>query len=39
LAHKYLGKKGILVGFRMGTIVDMSIDPEKLPFLDKILIR
>jgi 2,3,4,5-tetrahydropyridine-2-carboxylate N-succinyltransferase len=28
-------KKGILVGFRMGTIVDMSIDAEKLPFLDK----
>src|SRR5258705_3705131 len=28
-------KRGILVGFRMGTIVDMSIDPEKLPFLDK----
>jgi 2,3,4,5-tetrahydropyridine-2,6-dicarboxylate N-succinyltransferase len=28
-------KKGILVGFRMGTIVDMSIDPAKQPFLDK----
>src|SRR3981081_3991355 len=28
-------KKGILVGFRMGTIVDMSIDPEKQPFFDK----
>ena len=28
-------KKGILVGFRMGTIVDMSIDPAKQPFVDK----
>jgi 2,3,4,5-tetrahydropyridine-2-carboxylate N-succinyltransferase len=28
-------KKGILVGFRMGTIVDMSIDRAKQPFLDK----
>ena len=28
-------KKGILVGFRMGTIVDMSIDPEKQPYFDK----
>ena len=28
-------KKGILVGFRMGTIVDMSIDPAKQPFFDK----
>lgn len=28
-------KKGILLGFRLGGIVDMSIDPEKLPFLDK----
>jgi 2,3,4,5-tetrahydropyridine-2-carboxylate N-succinyltransferase len=28
-------KKGILVGFRMGAIVDMSIDPAKQPFLDK----
>ena len=25
-------KKGILVGFRMGTIVDMSLDPAKQPF-------
>ena len=25
-------KKGILVGFRMGTIVDMSIDPVRQPF-------
>ncbi|MBZ5698810.1 MAG: 2,3,4,5-tetrahydropyridine-2,6-dicarboxylate N-succinyltransferase [Acidobacteriia bacterium] len=28
-------KKGILVGFRMGTIVDMSLDPAKQPFFDK----
>src|SRR5580692_12757870 len=28
-------KKGILVGFRMGTIVDMSIDSAKQTFLDK----
>ncbi len=28
-------KKGILVGFRMGQIVDMSVDPERQPFLDK----
>jgi 2,3,4,5-tetrahydropyridine-2-carboxylate N-succinyltransferase len=28
-------KKGILVGFRMGMIVDMSINPAKQPFLDK----
>lgn len=28
-------KKGVLLGFRMGTIVDMSIDPARLPFLDK----
>ena len=28
-------KKGILVGFRMGTIVDMSVDPVKQPFFDK----
>ncbi|MGA2715291.1 MAG: 2,3,4,5-tetrahydropyridine-2,6-dicarboxylate N-succinyltransferase [Bryobacteraceae bacterium] len=28
-------KKGILVGFRMGSIVDMSIDPVRQPFLDK----
>jgi len=28
-------KKGILLGFRMGTIVDMSIDAHRLPFLDK----
>ncbi len=28
-------KKGILLGFRMGGIVDMSIDTEKQPFFDK----
>jgi len=28
-------KKGILVGFRMGAIADMSIDPAKQPFFDK----
>jgi len=28
-------KKGILLGFRMGTIVDMSIDTHKQPWLDK----
>jgi 2,3,4,5-tetrahydropyridine-2,6-dicarboxylate N-succinyltransferase len=28
-------KKGILLGFRMGTIVDMSIDAKRQPFLDK----
>ncbi len=28
-------KKGILLGFRMGVIVDMSIDPARQPFLDK----
>jgi 2,3,4,5-tetrahydropyridine-2-carboxylate N-succinyltransferase len=28
-------KKGILLGFRMGTIVDMSVDRTRLPFLDK----
>ena len=28
-------KKGILLGFRMGEIVDMSIDPLRQPFLDK----
>ncbi|HUL32588.1 MAG TPA: 2,3,4,5-tetrahydropyridine-2,6-dicarboxylate N-succinyltransferase [Candidatus Eisenbacteria bacterium] len=28
-------KKGILLGFRLGTIVDMSLDSAKLPFLDK----
>jgi len=28
-------KKGILVGFRMGTVVDMSISPVRQPFFDK----
>ena len=28
-------KKGILLGFRMGSIVDMSLDAAKLPFFDK----
>ncbi len=28
-------KKGILLGFRMGAIVDMSIDPRRQPFMDK----
>lgn len=28
-------KKGILLGFRMGTITDMSIDRARQPFLDK----
>lgn len=28
-------KKGILVGFRMGTITDMSIDTAKQPYFDK----
>jgi len=28
-------KKGILLGFRMGGVVDMSIDPSRQPFLDK----
>lgn len=28
-------KKGILLGFRMGTIADMSIDAGKQPFFDK----
>jgi len=28
-------KKGILLGFRMGGIVDMSIDPARQPFFDK----
>ncbi len=28
-------KKGILVGFRMGATVDMSVDPAKQPFFDK----
>jgi 2,3,4,5-tetrahydropyridine-2,6-dicarboxylate N-succinyltransferase len=28
-------KKGILLGFRMGAITDMSIDPLRQPFFDK----
>jgi len=28
-------KKGILVGFRMGGIIDMSVDPARQPFFDK----
>ncbi len=28
-------KKGILLGFRMGAIADMSVHPERLPFFDK----
>ncbi len=28
-------KKGILLGFRMGQIVDMSLDSKKQPFFDK----
>jgi 2,3,4,5-tetrahydropyridine-2-carboxylate N-succinyltransferase len=28
-------KKGILLGFRMGGIVDMSVDSERQPFFDK----
>ncbi len=28
-------KKGVLLGFRMGVITDMSINAEKQPFLDK----
>jgi 2,3,4,5-tetrahydropyridine-2,6-dicarboxylate N-succinyltransferase len=28
-------KKGLLVGFRMGAVVDMSIDPVRQPFFDK----
>src|SRR5579884_4143674 len=28
-------KKGILIGFRMGVIIDMSIDRTRMPWLDK----
>jgi 2,3,4,5-tetrahydropyridine-2-carboxylate N-succinyltransferase len=28
-------KKGILLGFRMGSVVDMSVDASRLPFFDK----
>ncbi len=28
-------KKGILLGFRMGALVDMSVDRDRQPFFDK----
>src|SRR5258708_9478997 len=28
-------KKGILLGFRMGAVADMSVDAKKQPFFDK----
>ena len=28
-------KKGILLGFRLGSLVDMSVDPVRQPFIDK----
>src|SRR5258708_1240477 len=28
-------KKGILLGFRMGAVIDMSVDTSRLPFFDK----
>src|ERR1035441_4719281 len=28
-------KKGVLLGFRMGAVVDMSVDSERQPFFDK----
>ncbi|GAB4364263.1 MAG: 2,3,4,5-tetrahydropyridine-2,6-dicarboxylate N-succinyltransferase [Bryobacter sp.] len=28
-------KQGILLGFRLGQIVDMSVDPQRQPFFDK----
>ncbi len=28
-------KKGILLGFRMGGVIDMSVDEHRLPFFDK----
>ncbi|HEX3746275.1 MAG TPA: 2,3,4,5-tetrahydropyridine-2,6-dicarboxylate N-succinyltransferase [Bryobacteraceae bacterium] len=28
-------KKGILLGFRMGGVIDMSVSPERQPFFDK----
>lgn len=28
-------KKGVLLGFRMGVLVDMSVDPARQPFFDK----
>lgn len=32
-------KKGILLGFRMGRVVDQSVDPERFPFFDKDTFR
>jgi len=32
-------KKGILIGFRMGAVVDMSVDPTRQPFIDKSVSR
>ena len=31
-------KKGILLGFRMGAVVDMSVDPVRQPFFDSEII-
>jgi 2,3,4,5-tetrahydropyridine-2-carboxylate N-succinyltransferase len=28
-------KKGVLLGFRLGTVVDMSVDKTRQPFFDK----
>src|ERR1700724_2634223 len=28
-------KKGVLLGFRMGAVVDMSVDAVRMPMLDK----
>lgn len=28
-------KKGLLLGFRLGSLVDMSVDPVRQPFIDK----
>src|SRR5271169_2475786 len=28
-------KKGVLLGFRMGVVVDMSVDAARQPFIDK----
>ena len=28
-------KKGVLIGFRMGAVVDMSVDPNRQPMFDK----
>ena len=32
-------KKGILLGFRMGSVVDMSVDASRQPFFDKATFR